>query len=175
MPPAIDYRDLPEMYQQGDLPMDIGRLRRALPTFAELLIGDVKDTIPQFLRTVSVNGPIGFVSVDVDYYSSARDVLTVLTGEAHKYLPIVPVYLDDVGIDSCNPWTGELLAVNEFNQEQQYRKIAPFTLLRSNRIFKNAQWIDRMYAGHIHDHMLRTPSVRRAEKLVLPNEYVSEE
>jgi hypothetical protein len=167
MPPAIDYRDLPETYQQGDFPMNIGRLRSALPRFAELIIGDAKDTIPSFLDTVSVNAPIGFVSVDVDYYSSARDVLTVLTGDAQKYLPIVPVYLDDIAIESCNPWTGELLAVNEFNREQQYRKIAPFTLLRSRRIFKNTQWIDRMYAGHIHDHMLRTPSVRRADKLVI--------
>lgn len=173
MPPAMDYRDLPEVIQQGDFPMDIERLRRALPDFAELVIGDVKDTIPKFLQSVSAGAPIGFVAVDVDYYSSARDALNVLTGTPNQYLPIVPVYLDDIGFDSCNPWTGELLAVNEFNKQTDWRKIAPFTMLRSTRIFKNTQWIDRMFAAHIHDHILRSPKTKRSETWVLPNEYIS--
>jgi hypothetical protein len=172
MPPAIDYRDLPDTYQQGDFPMmDAQRLRKSLPSFAELFIGDVKDTVPQFLPTVSADAPIGFVSVDVDYYS-AREVLKVLTGRPDQYLPIISVFLDDITADSINPWTGELLAVNEFNLEHEHRKIAPFTLLRSKRIFKNAQWIDRMYAGHIHDHRLRSPAFQRATKDVIPNEYL---
>jgi hypothetical protein len=109
----------------------------------------------------------------VDYYSSARDALKILTSSPNKYLPIVPVYLDDIAVDSCNPWTGELLAVNEFNEQNDTRKIAPFTMLRSNRIFKNTQWIDRMFAAHIHDHILRSPKTKRAETWVIPNEYIS--
>lgn len=172
MPPAVDYRDLPDVFQQGDFPMDIERLRASLPDFAELIIGDVKDTIPKFLESVSAEAPIGFVAVDVDYYSSARETLNVLTGRPNQYLPVVPVYLDDIAIDSCNPWTGELLAVNEFNEQNSRRKIAPFTMLRSNRIFKNTQWIDRMFAAHIHDHILRSPETKRAEKWIISNEYI---
>ena len=60
MPPAIDYRDLPDTYQLGDFPMmDAQRLRKSLPSIAELFIGDVKDTVPQFLATVSADAPIG--------------------------------------------------------------------------------------------------------------------
>jgi hypothetical protein len=173
MPPAVDYRDLPEAFQEGDFPMDGERLARSLPPFAELIIGDIESTIPNFLRTITDDAPIGFVSVDVDYYSSAKKALTILTGPATHYLPMVPVYLDDIGVDGSNPWTGELLAVNEFNQDNELRKIAPFTMLRSRRIFKNTQWIDRMYAGHIHDHPLRSPANRRRAQNVLPNEYIN--
>ena len=172
MPAAVDYRDLPEIFQEGDFPIDVELLTRALPTFAKLVIGDVEDTVPAFLARANADAPIGFVAIDVDYYSSAVKALRILTAESNRYLPIVPVYLDDIGVDGSNPWTGELLAVNEFNRDNEFRKIAPFTLLRSRRIFKNTQWIDRMFAAHIHDHALRSPSMRRPEKYVLPNEYI---
>lgn len=172
MPPAADYRDLPEHFQEGDFPMDFSKLRAALPPFAELVIGDVGQTIPDFTKRLSAEAPLGFVAVDVDYYSAAKAALRILCGHPACYLPLVPVYLDDIGVDGSNPWTGELLAVNEFNADNATRKIAPFTLLRSRRIFKNTQWIDRMFAAHIHDHPLRSPSVRRAAKWVLGNEYL---
>jgi hypothetical protein len=85
----------------------------------------------------------------------------------------VTTYLDDIGPPGSNPWTGELLAVREFNDENEMRKIAPFTLLRSQRIFKNTQWIDRMFAAHIHDHPARSPAVKRSSQYVLPNEFLS--
>jgi hypothetical protein len=172
MPPAVDYRDLPEHFQEGDFPMDFAKLRSALPSFAELVIGEVAETIPAFAQRLSPDAPLGFVSVDVDYYSATKAALPILCGDPGAYLPLVPVYLDDIGVDGSNPWTGELLAVGEFNAENAQRKIAPFTLLRSRRIFKNTQWIDCMFAAHIHDHPMRSPSVRRASQRVLANEYL---
>jgi hypothetical protein len=173
MPPPLDYRDLPESFQEGDFPMDFTRLKASLPAFADLLIGDVATTIPPFLESLTPESPLGFISVDVDYYSSAKKALKVLTGRPECYLPVVPIYLDDIAEYGSNPWTGELLAVNEFNRENQLRKIAPFTLLRSRRVFKNTQWIDRMFAAHFHDHSLRSPVRRRACPSVLPNEYLT--
>jgi hypothetical protein len=173
MPAAIDYRDLPEHFQVGDFPMvDFSGLKRALPPNAELVIGDVAETAAAFARTLTKNAPLGFLSVDVDYYSAAKAAMPILTGAPENYLPLVPVYLDDIGVDGSNPWSGELLAISEFNAENVMRKIAPFTLLRSRRIFKNTQWIDRMFAAHIHDHPYRSPQHRRATKRVLDNEYL---
>jgi len=173
MPEPVDYRDLPESFQAGDFPMDEQRLRDSLPDFAKLIIGDITETVPAFCRSLSEEAPLGFVGVDVDYYSSAKKTLDVLTATPEKYLPIVPVYLDDIGVDGSNPWTGELLAVNEFNEENDLRKIAPLTMLRSQRIFKNTQWIDRMFAAHIHDHDLRSKENRREPQRLLPNEYIN--
>src|SRR5262249_23563304 len=73
MPDPIDYRDHPNMYHRGEFPMDYPRLRAALPTEAELVIGEVKDTLGAWLRENEGKRPIGFVSVDLDYYSSTAE------------------------------------------------------------------------------------------------------
>ena len=96
MPPPIDHRDHPEHWQQGDFPMDVHRLRNALPDFAHLIIGDVKDTIPGFLSTLSPDAPLAFVSLDLDYYSSTKSALDLFTGPAELYAAAVVVYLDDI-------------------------------------------------------------------------------
>ena len=156
LPPPHDYRDYPEAYREGDFPMDVDRLRAALPSFATLVIGDIEDTVPIFLDNLSLQHPIGFIAIDVDYYSSSKKTMAAFCGSANKYLPRVIVYLDDIGDEYCSPWTGELLAIHEFNREQPARKIAPFTMLRSRRIFKSARWLDQVFVAHIHDHELRS-------------------
>ncbi len=99
--------------------------------------------------------------------------MPILEGAPENCLPLVPVYLDDIGVDGANPSNGELLAAAEFDAENQTRKIATFTLPRSRRIFKNTQWIDRMFAAHIQDHPYRSPGHRRAAQWVIGNEYPS--
>lgn len=172
MPPAIDYRDMPEAFQIGDFPMDQTALKAALPANAKLILGPIAETVGPFLTTLSPDAPVGFVSIDVDYYSSAKDCLEVFTGRPEQYMPVVPVYLDDVAIYSSNPWNGEWLAVNEFNDAHAMRKIAPFNMLRARRIFKNPIWLEMMYAVHILDHRLRTTAEQRKVKRVLKNEYL---
>ena len=173
MPPAIDYRDLPEHFQIGELPdvrfcgpqagvaIECGAYHRRC-----------RGNRARLARKLTKDMPLGFVAVDVDYYSAAKAAMAILEGAPENYLPLVPVYLDDIGVDGSNPWNGELLAISEFNAENALRKIAPFTLLRSRRIFKHTQWIDRMYAAHIHDHPYRSPKHKRATKRVIANEYL---
>lgn len=170
LPPAIDYRDHPEMFQQNDFPMDVERLKAALPPFAELVIGDVADTVPDFVSRLSPESPLAFVSMDLDYYSSTKPALEIFRGPAQNYLPAVLVYLDDTVIETANPWCGELLAVDEFNAENTTRKIAPFPMLRMRRLFKNPRWIEQIYLAHVFDHPARSPRLDRASH-VIPNEY----
>jgi hypothetical protein len=136
--------------------MDVAKLKRTLPPYAKLILGDIADTVPDFLASVSPEAPIALAAIDVDYYSSTRSCLKILQGEPGQYLPLVVVYLDDIGGDGCSPWTGELLAVEEFNADEGVRKIAPYTMLRWKRIFKNPLWIDRTFVAHIHDHPRRS-------------------
>jgi hypothetical protein len=173
MPPAVDYRDHPEDFQHGDFPMSDRRaLLDALPPFAELVIGDIKETLPPFLERLSSDAPLGFVSLDVDYYSSAALSMPVFSAEAEKYLPMPLLYLDDIVIATANPWCGELLAVEEFNAASHLRKAAPLAMLRARRVFKNALWIDQMYGVHILDHKARSPAASRPV-VVIPNEYLA--
>jgi hypothetical protein len=172
MPPAIDYRDHPEGFQHGDFPMsDRHNLIEALPPFAELVIGDIRDTLPPFLERLSPDAPIGFVALDVDYYSSSKLAMPIFAAEPEKYLPMPLLYLDDIVIEMANPWCGELLAVNEFNTQSTLRKAAPLAMLRTRRLFKNALWIDQIYGVHIFDHAARRPAETRPIR-VMGNEYL---
>jgi hypothetical protein len=68
-------------------------------------------------------------------------------------LPRVLLYFDDVTgrpIDAYNEFTGELLAIREFNRASPHRKIAPLRIDR-RRLFP-AEWNDRIYALHLFDH-----------------------
>jgi hypothetical protein len=156
MPVIRDYRDHPEAYQPGWYQMHAPeRLRQALPPNASLVLGNISDTIPTFLAELSPDRPIGFVSIDVDYYWSTLESLKVFTASPDCYLPLVTMYFDDVDYPTHNPWCGELGAISDFNSASEFRKIAPFNFLREQRLFKNAHWISKMFALHVLDHPAR--------------------
>jgi len=176
MPKALDYRDHPEKYKFGDYPMSHPeKLKARLPSNAKLYLGPIKETVRQFLQDFSSkSGVLGFVSIDVDYYTSTLDCLEIFKGPAEMYLPLCPVYLDDVNNIDHNEYCGELLAVKEFNQQfSHYRKFARMNQLRNWRIFKNALWLDQMYFYHVFDHELRNPLIYEKQPMsVLENPYL---
>jgi hypothetical protein len=162
MPPPIDFRDHPDCYNAGDFPMqDHDRLRGKLPPGAQLIIGQLEETVAPFVSALRSDAPIGYVVVDVDYYSSTKQCLEVFTGPADLYLPEILLYLDDVTYPQHNPWQGEYLAIREFNDGNELRKACPYNLLRAQRLFKNARWIDQVYLMHVLDHVRkRVPADR---------------
>jgi hypothetical protein len=172
MPAPRDYRDHPELYSTGDFPMqDPKRLQALLPGYAELIIGDVTQTVPNFLARLDQTSPIGFVSIDVDYYWSAVQTVQIFAGKPACYLPTVTTYLDDIGDEEHNSWCGELAAVREFNAAHELRKIERLNNLRARRLFKNASWINHMYTLHVFDHEWRTPGKSAQAPRVLLNPY----
>lgn len=153
MPPPRDYRDHPDLYQAGDFPMNVERLKSALPSNAELILGELADTVPRFSSRLSPQSPLGFAAIDIDYYSSAVEAFALFAHEQpRKYLPVTLLYLDDIIDISNSRFTGELLAVDEFNAAHPMRKIDRHRFLRRARIFKNAAWIDQIYVLHVLDH-----------------------
>jgi len=171
MPPPIDYRDHPEEFQASDYPMDHKKLSERLPSNCQLILGPIGETVPRYRETsLSRKAPLGFAAIDVDYYSSAREALNLLTdADAAKYLFLPVLYFDDIVLANYSDWTGELLAINEFNAENQKRKIQQYRFLRSRRLFKNARWIDQIYLLHLFDHpQLRITRGRRE----MPNVYL---
>ena len=170
MPPPRDYRDHPEYYNQRDYPMhDEAGLRSQLPGNCALLIGDVSRTVPEFLR--AVRSPIGFISIDVDYYWSTVEALQILDGNADQYLPLIPIYVDDVEYDGHSVFAGEQLAIEEFNHRNPLRKIARFGFLRQKRVFQRPNWIDHMYLAHVFDHPARARAIDKQGGVVLENPY----
>ena len=174
MPPAQGFRDHPELYMQGDYPMDEARLRASLPANVELVIGDLAETVPAYRKELTAEAPIGYVVVDVDYYSSTAAALQLLMGDPECYLPHVGVYVDDIEDPSHNSWCGELLAISEFNDTYAWRKIERHACLRSQRVFKNAKWIDHLFTLHVLDHLVRNTEQRRGWVHTLENPYLNE-
>lgn len=174
MPAPESYKDHPDLYSQGDFPMNFDALSQRLPANARLVIGDIRTTLRTFLQESTSQSPIAFVSIDVDYYSSTRDALEVFDGESSLYLPRVHIYLDDLEDMAHNSWCGELLAVHEFNAQHDMRKIERHMFLRGYRIFKNARWIDHMFQLHVLDHRVRNEGTARqgGDPVVCPNPYL---
>ena len=171
LPLPRDYRDHPEAYREGDYPMQNPELLQAVvqKAGAKLVLGDVRDTVKGFLRDCA---PIGFVSIDVDYYSSTVDALHIFSGDAKQYLPWVLMYMDDIDSYRHSRYCCELRAVNEFNESSQYRKITKCDFIRPKRIFQRPWWIEKMYVAHIFDHPYREQSLRNTGTWVLENPYL---
>jgi hypothetical protein len=173
MPPARDHRDHPEIFTEGSYPLiDRTALIQALPANASLILGEITETLPPFIAGLSAECPLGFAVIDVDYYWSAKECLQVFLGAPDSYLPWTLVYLDDVGFESANPWAGELLAVREFNEENEMRKINLFGGLRHKRLCKNTSWMDQVYLLHVLDHARRNVSGASKEVKILTNPYL---
>lgn len=152
MPKSIDYRDLPNVWQQGFFHLDVEALKNKL-TKAKLIIGNVKDTVQDFINHEKP-APIGFVSIDVDYYSSTVDVLRLFDAHEDFLLPRVYCYLDDIIGDDWEihcEYVGELLAINEFNEQHDKRKISKINAFRFKRQIW-APWNEQMFVMHAFDH-----------------------
>jgi hypothetical protein len=134
--------------------MDQDALKRRLPPNCQLALGLLSETVPRIRETVlSHNSPLGFAAIDVDYYSSAKEAFKLfLDPDPAKYLFLPILYFDDIVLGNYSDWTGELLAMHEFNAENEMRKIQQYRFLRSRRLFKNARWIDQIYLLHLFDH-----------------------
>jgi hypothetical protein len=172
MPPPVDYKDHPEKYRAGDFP-PLNLPENKLPKKTEIYYGEIKETV-NLIKSYHEQGvKIGFISVDVDYYSSTASCLASLTFDQSFYLSSTVLYFDDVYNIDHNEFCGELLAINEFNQTNKFRKICKMTQLKDWRIFKNAVWLDQMYFLHVLDSSYRDPkNWQNSKPVVLTNPYL---
>ncbi|MGM0585538.1 MAG: hypothetical protein ACQEUZ_12910 [Pseudomonadota bacterium] len=166
MPDFIGWPDHPELWHEGDLKMpDPEALRRALPDNAELILGDVAETVPAFAGRLSPDMPLGFVSLDVDFYSSSVNALKILDNpDPSAYLPAVPIYVDDsyIGVTQ-HELSGEALAIHMRNLPEMRRiEAGRFDevgcLILRKRVRprgSGATWHHCMWFAHMHRHPLR--------------------
>ncbi|MFZ0273387.1 MAG: hypothetical protein WB524_26355 [Acidobacteriaceae bacterium] len=114
LPTTTDVRDLHYLWPAGSFEMDRVALEKRLGGGAEVILGDVSQTIPRWQP--SAEAPLGCVMFDLDLYSSTRDALPLLTKT--NVLPRVWCYFDDIHGDpnmALTDFIGEGAAVREFN------------------------------------------------------------
>jgi hypothetical protein len=153
MPAPQDYRDLPYLFQPGYFAMDVPKLKASLNS-ARLILGDVAQTLQGFTEQEDPP-PIGFIAFDLDYYSSTVTALKIFETDHRYLLPRVACYFDDMVGDidwAYNEFTGELLAIKEFNAQHNDIKIAPVNGLRfSNRRIPQI-WHEQIFVAHLFAH-----------------------
>lgn len=150
LPEPQDYRDLPYHFQQGHFQMNFEELHSKL-TRSKLVIGDVKNTVKEFFY-VQQPSRIGALFFDLDYYSSTRDALEILKADPNHFVPRVFCYFDDVvgGVKELyNDYTGERLAINEFNAQNNSVKLGVPYYLRSQ---SNIRWKDMIWIAHFFNN-----------------------
>jgi hypothetical protein len=167
-----DYRDHPEIWTPGDFVMDWDKLRPLLKPRTELVLGDVAETLVDFVNH-KLKAPLGFMAVDVDFYSSTRDAFKILSLPGRKTLIRTVIYLDDVETMLYHRFAGELLAVDDFNLSTPGVKIDRWRGIRSQRPFHEALWLDRMYVAYDLEAIDRIGHNVKREKLVLDLSNVS--
>jgi hypothetical protein len=138
-----DYRDHSDVWRPGDYVMDLAALEAKLTARTTLVLGEIHDTATH----QPIPEPLGFVAVDVDFYSSARDALCLLRRLDVARLRRVSLYFDDLADHYNHRWAGELLAIDEFNAAGSDVKIDRWRGVRA-RPFHDASWTEGMYLAH---------------------------
>jgi len=153
LPAPVDHRDSPNLFQTAAFPMDVAKLRSRL-TKAELILGDVRETVPKFVA--SGPAPIAFIAFDLDLWSSTNQALKVFDAPAESLLPRVHSYFDDTLGMTHSEFAGERLSIQEFNAGHRTRKIAQIPGLKHFVLpsLANQWWVDSFYLAHIFDHEL---------------------
>ena len=146
LPKPTDYRDTPWKWTEGWYRMDEEALRRKL-TRANLVLGDVAETVPEFIRRQRPS-PIGAVMFDLDYYSATKKALQIFAeGDPEGHLCRVLCYFDDIGsIEDV----GVARAIMEFNAENERRKIKPHLFWKYHPSPYIQGW--KIYDFHHFDH-----------------------
>lgn len=153
MTPPKDYRDMPYRFAEGNYKMDVEKLKGRLRS-AQLVLGDVAVTAKSFFDSFNP-APIGFVSFDMDYYSSTMDAFSMFSEEQPDefFLPRIQCYFDDIigsEASSYNDFVGELAAIRDFNQATESVKIAESRVFRGYPI--NFAWYHQIYVMHRFTH-----------------------
>jgi hypothetical protein len=151
LPSPRDYRDMPHYFKAGLYDMERQSLERKLKR-AKLVIGDVKDRCATFFEEYNP-APIGCMFHDLDFYSSTADALTLFDADSSHFLPRVFMYFDDIIGDDvwlCNEYTGERLAITEFNQRHRSKKISKNYCLPIR--YPALSWAEQIFIYHDFGH-----------------------
>lgn len=151
LPKPKDYRDIPNTYAEGQFVMDIDRLQKRLKK-SQLKLGLVEETIDDFIQ--SRPSPLAFFAIDLDFYHASMAALRPLEATSDILLPRIWCYFDDIMGPTKSEFTGERLAISDFNSTHEMRKISPIYGLPwalPNRFFDQV-WLKKVYLVHIFDH-----------------------
>ncbi len=148
LPRSEDARDLLYCWPAGSFEMDQDALVKRIAGRAELVIGNVEQTVQSW--NPRPDAPLGVAIFDLDLYSSTAAALPLLTSE--NALPRVWCYLDDISGSPENVYTdriGVRAAIWDFNAEPE-RNVLKDHIMQAHvfRGYLPEDWHSRIYVYH---------------------------
>src|ERR1700733_918293 len=151
LPPPEDYRDLPYHWKSSFFKMDVPELRKRLKR-STLVLGNVTETLSTFFSRYNP-APVGAASQDLDSYFSTVAALKLFDADNTHFLPCVICYFDDTiggDVELYNDFTGERLAIHEFNDSHRSAKLSPVYYLSAEPAAPT--WHHQIWSLHYFDH-----------------------
>ena len=171
LPEPQDHRDLPYIWEKGFYKMNKQKLMDRKGK-AKIVIGNINETITTFIELYKP-APIGAIFFDMDYYSSTYSSLDILLSKDKYFLPRVFSYFDDTigNVESLyNDYTGQRLAIKQFNKENKNIKIAvPYHLKAESfpQYWFNQIWIIHFFKHKSYNEYISWDSEKKSEALKL--------
>jgi len=148
LPEINNKYDLPFFWSIGDYKIDKQELEKRI--YSRIFYGDIKYTFEEFIKT----NPDKIVSIfiDLDLYTSTKNFLNQLQKSKNYLCPRVYCYFDDVFHPRhyINEHNGELLAITEFNNENNDLKIGKS--VSSFYDFKFPTGVEGLFMLHNFNH-----------------------
>ncbi len=164
LPKPKDYRDLIYHWKMGFFKMNYQALFKKLKR-SSIIFGNIKDTIGSFQKKYNP-APIGAIFFDMDFYSSTMDSLKIFNSD-EMLLPRIFCVFDDVlgsEIELYNDYTGERLAIREFNTKNKFKKISEGYHLTSRPI--QYSWFKQMFIFHSFKHPQYNTFISREDQQI---------
>lgn len=105
----------------------------------KLIVGNVKKTIKEFIKIKFDQEPVGFISFDMDYFTSTTDSFKIFKASQKNFIPRPILYFDDFVLTS--EFEGEYLAINNFNKKNKDCKISSIGELAEQMSIYWKKWI----------------------------------
>jgi hypothetical protein len=151
LPALLDFRDLPYHWKSGFFNMDKDLLLKKLKR-SKVVFGNISSTLDTFLDEYKP-APIGAIFFDLDFYSSTMDAFKIFKGANEYFLPRMFNYFDDIigsELELYNDFTGERLAISEFNSTHSSKKLSPaYHLTHRSKV---ERWHHQVYIYHNFKH-----------------------
>jgi len=119
-----------------------------------IILGPVEEMAPRFCQQENPP-PIGFIAFDLDSYSSTLAAFRIFDAASDFLLPRIASYFDDMVGDidwAYDEFTGELLAISEFNAGHPDNKVAPVRGLRFSFGRLPQGWHEQIFVAHLFRH-----------------------
>ena len=148
LPTSNNQFDLPFLWSDGDYKVNKEKLKKK--TNSKIFFGNIDKTFQSFIETNPVK--ISAIFFDFDYYTSTKSFLNQIPKNKNFFSPRVYCYFDDVfSINHhINEHNGELLAIKEFNNENDEIKIGKSLANLSD--FKFPLGADKLFVLHNFTH-----------------------